>query len=146
LIAQGPLFQGLRPWLLPVAASASAIARWQTTGYRRLFCQDPRTFYFACPTVSDDGFPRQQSSGPADSTLCGVLQRARGAGCSYLLLAEPLASASRTGPSGREVPEGPLSLAAENDSPQIGQVMPILEYRFADDNNRSIRYRLLRIR
>ncbi|MBI3840188.1 MAG: glycosyltransferase family 39 protein [Planctomycetia bacterium] len=113
----------------------------------RLFCQDPRTFYFACPAVSERTYLNRQPSGDTDPVQCGLLERARAEGCSYALLAEPVERDGFGAESTRQqVPADPLRSRALDDSWRIGQVMPILEYRFADDNNRFIRYRLLRIR
>ena len=112
----------------------------------RLFCQDTGTFYFDC-FATNDRDPRQSfpwdSGGDAPRLLVDWAKRA---GFAYVLLSEPLAAASNDqllpdAPSS----DGPVGLEPEGELGPIDQVIPILEYRFADDNNRCIRYRLLRL-
>ena len=112
-----------------------------------LLCQDSRTFYFTCPATSRLGSRQVQ---PADLVSGGEQQWvsvARASGYSYLLVAQGIepdsTAAQQQGAGGlSSVP----SHARREESSAIGEVIPILEYRFADDNNRYTRYRLLKIR
>lgn len=112
-----------------------------------VLCQDARTFYFACPATSrsDVRYPQISNLSPGGEEQWVSL--ARSAGYSYLLMAQGLEPDStaiqRDGAGGFALDP---SHARSSESSAIGEVIPILEYRFADDNNRYTRYRLLKIR
>jgi hypothetical protein len=113
----------------------------------RVFCQDAQTFYFACPAANPSDFPasgREAFGAWSERQWVGW---ARAAGYSYLLLANRLQHDSRPpGRAGQMTAGSPLAPRAADEPGPIGPVMPILEYRFADDNNRYTRYRLLKLR
>ncbi len=82
------------------------------------------TFYFNCPTARQVG----------------------GGGFTYVLVAEAAESASGAATDRRlSTPDSSPPAGSNNEVGPFGEVIPILEYRFADDNNRPIRYRLLRL-
>jgi hypothetical protein len=148
-LAVATLWQSRHDYLLarePSYRAASLLNRIVRAG-ERVYCQDASPLYFACPTAIDG--EGQLQAGPPRSGLAtsNSIARAARAGCSYLLLAQPVEQDGRPSPSSDIVPlaDAPPP-SAEHESAPIGEVIPILEYCFADDNNRCIRYRLLRLR
>ncbi len=117
----------------------------------RLLCEDSpaawgaSTFYFNCPVARQVGVGSTPDSSAARNDAAWI-EAARAGGFTYLLLAEAVEAASVAASDSE-----PLSLDASpmagisDEVGPIGEVIPILEYRFADDNNRPIRYRLLRV-
>lgn len=131
----------------PTYRAASLLNRIRRTE-DRILCQDARMFYFDCQTCWQDvqSFPRSLGDRERDAS-----QRACSDGFTYLLLAEAGNQASNSATAGSDAESPPPSDSTLSDSTPsrkfgaIGEVIPILEYRFADDNNRLIRYRLLRL-
>lgn len=114
----------------------------------RLLTQDPRGFYFHCPTSAIDNF-EPLATGPAkDATdLEHWIALARRQGCSYLLATELLpAENSKKVRAGTDSASGSSPVRQYVESVQGDQVIQILEYCFADDNSRRTRYSLLRLR
>ena len=126
----------------------------------RLLCQDPAAFYFSCLTTSGESIavPAQRASSPGAATLPrqvaaaatpderAWIAAARATGCTYLLTAQRDAADERTSlarPPAVASVLSPEPAAGKVDA--TGEVIPILEYRFADDNNRYTRYRLVRL-
>lgn len=113
----------------------------------RLLAQDPRAFYFNCPTAAIVAGQRHDAQLPHVQDLQHWIAAARQGGYSYLLAAEPLEPGQS--PQGtRDDSSGHASGPSRNyaELSRGGQVIPILEYCFADDNSRRIRYSLLRLR
>ena len=114
---------------------------------QNLLCQDTRTFYFACPAMSQPGSRRPEPAALASGGEQQWVSLAKASGYSYLLVAQGIEPDSMVAPP---VGSGDFSSAPSGarlaESSAIGEVIPILEYRFADDNNRYTRYRLLKIR
>ena len=118
----------------------------------RLLCEDTSasclasTFYFNCPTVRQPVAvdSSRRSSTARDETAW--THAASASGFTYVLLADAVESAS-DGATDRTLSAAGASPPAvsQDEVGPIGEVIPILEYRFADDNNRPIRYRLLRL-
>jgi hypothetical protein len=145
LLAVATGWQSREAFLLtrePTFRAAAVFNRIARAG-DRLYCQDASTFYFACPAARDLRSLGQDSSAPEDRPAAERPASSGGAGCSYLLVAEPVEGDDQTRDSSAAAT---LPIGLEEDSARPRQVIPILEYRFADDNNRFIRYRLLRIR
>jgi hypothetical protein len=75
-----------------------------------------------------------------------LIARAAREGYAYLLLAEPVTGGnSNSHPSPASVTEPGSDAANGKILESNSEVIPILEYCSADDNNRSIRYRLLKL-
>ncbi len=108
-----------------------------------LLTEDPNAFYFTCATRHARQ-PIVWGDDPARGHA--VVSAGRRAGASYVLLAEPVdalpAAAGRTDASSPVLAE--KRGMCENLQTR-GEVIPIIEYRFADDNNRCIRYRLWKL-
>lgn len=113
----------------------------------RLLAQDPRAFYFNCPTAALGGAGPKGGNLPHFTDLNGWIAAARQGGFSYLLTAEPLA-ADQSFAGSHDDSSGRSTGASRNytELSADGQVIPILEYCFADDKSRRIRYSLLRLR
>lgn len=113
----------------------------------RLLAQDARAFYFNCPTAAaaTEATPGGYRADATD--LQHWIAAARRGGYSYLLAAQPLESQETAGSEGDDS-NGRASRTSPNyaELSRDGQVIPILEYCFADDNSRRIRYSLLRLR
>jgi len=136
----------------PTYRAASLVNQIRRSG-QRLFSQDARGLYFACVTgtgacvTATGAAPSKKSLAAVDAGESQeLIAWARAMGYAYLLLAEaveePDASAQQaTAGNPRRYDAEPL--AEQLDA--TGKVIPILEYCFADDNNRSIRYRLLKL-
>ncbi len=90
---------------------AAAVVNRIGHGGQRVFCQDSRTFYFSCATTSGDRFRESRALGLASLSEAELLESARAAGCSYLLLAEDVEPAST--PSPQAVPTGAKLAAAQ---------------------------------
>jgi hypothetical protein len=142
-------WQSRRDFLLarqPAYRAAWWFNRIQRPG-DRLLAQDPRVFYFDCPTAALAGVGLERGN-PAEGTdLKGWIAAARRGGFSYLLTAEPLAGSPS--PAGSVDDSSGHSAGPSRNYPELsadGQVIPILEYCFADDKSRRIRYSLLRLR
>ncbi len=108
-----------------------------------LLSEDSNRFYFSCSTHLLSPTVGRATSAGREQIL---LAEARQAGASYVLLAEPVASTASAGSvaDSTAVLAAVLPPGAEIFAPS-GEVIPILEYRFADDNNRCIRYRLWKL-
>jgi hypothetical protein len=141
-------WQSRHDYLLARAPTYQAASRLnQIIGQgQRLFCQDPRALYFACSTARPVDLEPHVSPPTADASDDAWLAWAHAQGFTYLLLARPVEPASNgqvlsSRSSGATVlPAAPAAVPAA-----FGELLPILEYRFADDNNRPIRYSLLRV-
>jgi hypothetical protein len=142
-------WQSRHEFLLSRVGTYRAASMLDRIGHRgdRVLCQDPRTLYLPCSTHS----PRHlaESIGTANESLPEreAIALAQSGGCTYLLLAQGDAPEPRAASPCAAADSTELKSAANAITPSpIGQLIPILEYRFADDNNRFIRYRLLRLR
>ncbi len=111
-----------------------------------LFSQDPRGLYFSCLTSSKASARNATTVTKPPAEQRELLTWARAAGYAYVLLVEPLTiDSTNLSPHGTNALEPASTEAADSQSRATGKVIPILEYCFADDNNRSIRYRLLKL-
>lgn len=113
----------------------------------RLLAQDPRAFYFNCPTAATVGGRGHDAQLPPAQDLKHWIAAARQGGYSYLLAAEPLEPGQS--PAGTHDDSSGHAIGPSRNYAELsrdGQVIPILEYCFADDNSRRIRYSLLRLR
>jgi hypothetical protein len=116
---------------------------------QRLLTQSTENVYFSCPTTfagAADDVPAIGGSEKSADASDLLIARAAREGYAYLLLAEPVTGGnSNSHPSPASVTE-PGSVAANGKILESNsEVIPILEYCSADDNNRSIRYRLLKL-
>jgi len=112
-----------------------------------VLCQDARNYYFAAPTaVASEGRGRRDNIS-SDLTPRQAVELARQSGHAYVLLAQKVDTSPHPGiaPLAAELAPARVDAPTE-ESDEGGEVIPILEYRFADDNNRCIRYRLLKLR
>lgn len=114
---------------------------------QRLLSQDAENLYFSCPTTlatvpADDPGP-----GVSREVTRRLIARGHREGYAYLLLAEPVVNErAQAAPS----PDSVLAATYQDEvGGEIlnsnGEVIPILEYCYADDNNRYVRYRLLKL-
>jgi hypothetical protein len=104
------------------------------------------TFYFNCAVTRKVAAGNSKSGSSAARDDAAWIEAARSGGFSYLLLAEALESASDARSNDmRSNLDGPHLFGSGDEVGPIGEVIPILEYQSADDNNRPIRYRLLRV-
>ncbi len=113
---------------------------------QRLYSQDARSYYFSCLTTRRPRNSGAKSLRQVPPDAADELSWATGEGYSYLLLAE------RVGVDGPTSTVAGKTHSMANEPTATGhvsgtsrQVIPILEYCFADDNNRSIRYTLLKL-
>ena len=108
-----------------------------------LLSEDANGFYFSCSThMADPALGSTNAAGREQS----LLAEGRRVGASYVLLAEPVPAtgSANSDADSTAVLAAALPAEAEIFAPSR-EVIPILEYRFADDNNRCIRYRLWKL-
>lgn len=129
----------------PSYRAASLVNHLAGTG-DSVLCHSTSTFYFSCPASHDRKLLPAELAGVTDGAPAQLVEWARRSGFTYLLLTEPLNSAASASESPAPQELSDALLAGEiSESSAAGQVIPILEYRTADDNNRYTRYRLLRL-
>jgi hypothetical protein len=116
---------------------------------QRLLSQSEENLYFSCPTTfagAPDDVPETDGSDKSAGAADRLIAWAAREGYAYLLLAEPVTGGNsnpRTSPA--SVTEPGSGAANGKILESNSEVIPILEYCSADDNNRSIRYRLLKL-
>jgi hypothetical protein len=110
---------------------------------QRLLLVDANSLYFPCSTHRRD--PALNRAKP-ESRERLFLEEAHRAGASFVLLAEPARTTDEANSPADSTAMLAWPLPAESEifAPSR-EVIPILEYRFADDNNRCIRYRLWKL-
>jgi hypothetical protein len=114
---------------------------------QRLLSQDAENLYFSCPTTLATVPADAPGSGVPQEVTRRLIARGHREGYAYLLLAEPVVNGrAQWAPS----PDSVLAAIHQDDlGGEIlnsnGEVIPILEYCYADDNNRYVRYRLLKL-
>jgi len=137
-------FQSRESYLLAACGSyrAAAVFNQIRMPEQRLFSTVSGCLYFASSTTQRTMLAEESQIAPAE-----IVALARQQGCDYLLLAEP--SVPETGrvldgnASGRLVPGGePPEL---EKFAEAAEVIPIVEYEFADEYQRTTRYRLWKL-
>jgi hypothetical protein len=110
---------------------------------QRLLLEDANGLYFPCSTRKLD---LAVNGAEPESRERVLLEEAYRAGASFVLLAEPAPTTDKVHPAGDStvILANPSPAESEIFAPSR-EVIPILEYRFADDNNRCIRYRLWKL-
>ena len=135
----------------PTYRAARMLNRIQNSSDRLLY-QDSTgggvasTFYFNCPAARQVGAADWLSWSSAARNDAALTDAASASGFTYVLVAEPAGFARGAATDrGLSTPDASAAAGSNDEVGPIGEVIPILEYRFADDNNRPIRYRLLRL-
>lgn len=115
---------------------AAAVLNLMNDQARPVLMIGDRGLYFSCPTSAAEFQSGPHGRAPG---IHEIVSEGRRVGAAYVLWAEPVDA------SQAEVAGAPLLAARAEILPAAGEVIPILEYRFADDNNRCIRYRLWKL-
>ena len=113
----------------------------------RALVQDASGLYFPCRTESSSRCWRPLVALPGGGGPRRLIRAAQRAGYAYLLLAEPVVDDSKAATGDRsQLAARYLEQRLLDRSTDDGEVVRILQYRFADSNHRHIRYRLLKLR
>jgi hypothetical protein len=112
---------------------------------QRLFSTSSGCLYFTSPTVTSSAF--DGAVGVAGFTPAQIAAEAQRQGCDYVLLAQPSTSDPRhllDSNASRLACQAGSSLNVEKFAGAV-EVIPIVEYEFADEYQRTTRYRLWKL-